>query len=117
MAFYDDFLQECENFLVRKTQKLLIVGDLNSELLQPTLPQMHMPVAMMKHLNLCELVGQPTGVTGSSCSQIDVTLTNDPDDFHHSAIVPCSCSDHHRILSHYYARNIKNGSVPKVVLF
>ena len=71
MAFYDDLLQECENALVGKTQKLLIVVDLNSNLLQPSLPQTHVLVVMMKHLNLIKLVGQPTRFTGSSSSQID----------------------------------------------
>ena len=86
--FYDDLLQECENALVGNAQKLLIVGDLNSNLLQPSLPQSHVLVAMMKHLNLTELVGQPTRVTGSSHSQFDVVLTNAPDDFHDSTVVP-----------------------------
>ena len=117
MAFSDDLLQECENALVGKTQKLLIVGDLNSNLLQPSLPQTHVLVAMMKHLNLTELVGQPTGVTGSSSSQIDVILTNVTDDFRDSTVVPCSCTDHYLTLSHYYARGVKTGAVPKVVLF
>ena len=75
--------------MVGKTQKLLIVVDLNSNLLQPSLPQTHVPVVMMKHLNLTKLVGQPTRVTGSSHSQIDVILINAPDDFHDST-VPCS---------------------------
>ena len=99
---YDDLLQECENALVGKTQKLLIVGDLNSNLLQPSLPQTHVLklVAMMKHLNLNELVGQPTGVTGSSSSQIDVILTNVPDDFRDSTVVLCSCTDHYLTLSY-----------------
>ena len=89
LTFYDDLLQECENALVEKAQKPLIVGDLNSNLLQPSLPQIHVLVAMMKHLNLTELVGQPTRVTGSSHSQIDVVLTNVPDDFHDSTVSPC----------------------------
>ena len=98
MAFYDDLLQECEIALVGKTQKLLIVSDLNSNHLQPTLPQTRVLVAMMKHLNLTELVGQPTRVTGSSHSQIDVILNNVPDDFHDSTVVPCSCTDHYLTL-------------------
>ena len=63
MAFYDDLLQECENALVGKIQKLLIV---DSNLLQPSLPQTRvLKLVVMKHQNLNELVGQPTGVTGS----------------------------------------------------
>ena len=113
-------MQECEKTLVGKTQKLLIVGDLNANLLQPTLPQTRVLVAMMKHLkhlSLTELIGQPTRVTGSIHSQIDVILTNAPDDFHDSTAVPCSCTDHYLTLSHYYASGLKTGSVPKVVFF
>ena len=98
--------------MVGKTQKLLIVGDLNSNLLQPSLPQTRVLVVMMKHINLTELVGQPTRVTSSSSSQIDIILSNVPDDFCDSTVVPCSCTDHYIILSHYYARGLKTGGVP-----
>ena len=37
--FYDHFTSECERSLLSVGQKLLIVGDLNSDLLHPTLPQ------------------------------------------------------------------------------
>ena len=117
MTFYVDLLQECESALVRKTQKLLIVGNLNSNLLQRSLLQTRVLVAMMKHLNLTELVGHPTRVTGSSSSQIAIVLINIPDDFCDSTVVPCSCTDHYLTLSHYYSRGVKAGSVPKIVLF
>ena len=90
MAFYDDLLQECENSLVGKAQKLFIVSDFNSNFLQHTLPQTHMLVAMKKYLNLHELVGQPTRVTESSHS---LMLTNVPDDLCDPGVVPCSCTD------------------------
>ena len=110
-------MQECEKTLVGKTQKLLIVGDLNANLLQPTLPQTRVLVAMMKHLSLTELIGQPTRVTGSIHSQIDVILTNAPDDFHDSTAVPCSCTDHYLTLSHYYASGLKTGSYLRLYFF
>ena len=72
---------------------------------------------MMKHLNLTELVGQPTRVTSSSSFQIDVILTNVPDYFRDSTVVPCRGTDHYLTLSHYYARGLKTRAVPKVVLF
>ena len=70
-----------------------------------------------KHLNLQELDGQPTKVTDSSHSQIDVMLTNVPEDFCDSAVISCRCSDHYLILSYYYVRAMKTGSVPKVATF
>ena len=46
-----------------------------------------------------------------------VILTNVPNDFCDSTVVRCSCTDHYLTLSHYYARVVKTGAVPKVVLF
>ena len=64
------------------------------------------------------LLGSLLGLLAqSSSSQIDVILTNVPDDFRDSTVVPCSCTDHYLTLSHCYARGIKTGAVPKVVIF
>ena len=69
------------------------------------------------NFNFHELVGRPTRVTASGCPQMDVILTNVFDDFRESVAVPCACSDHHLIFSHYYARGIKSANAPKVVTF
>jgi len=71
----------------------------------------------MKHFNCHDLIGKPTRVTDSGCSQIDVFLTNISNDFCESMADPCACSDHHFIFSDYYARGIKAANGPKVVSF
>ena len=71
----------------------------------------------MKHFNFRELVGKPTRITSSGCSQIDILMTNVFKDFCDSKAIPCSCSDHHLIYSHYYARGINSINIPDVVTF
>ena len=88
MDFHDHLSEECELPLVGKVCKLCITGDFNSDLLQPVLPHTRLLVQLMKHFNCCELIGKPTRVTVSGCSQIDVMLTNAFDDFCESMTVP-----------------------------
>ena len=117
MAFYDHLSEECELSLSGRVHKLCILGDFNSDLLQPALPHTKLLIQLMKHFNFRELVGRPTRITSSSCSQLDILMTNVFEDFCDSEVIPCSCSDHHLIYSHYYARGIKLINTPNVVTF
>ena len=84
MEFFEHLSEECELSLVGKVQKLCINGDFNSDFLQPVLHQTRLLLQLMKHFNFHELVGKPTRVIASGCSQIDVILTNVFDDFRES---------------------------------
>jgi len=117
VTFYDHLSEECELFLAGNVQKLCIIGDFNSDLLQPALPLTCKLIQLMKHFNCHELIGKPTRVTDSGCSQTDVFLTNIPNGFCESITVPCACSDHHIIFIDYYARGIKAANDPKIVSF
>ena len=74
--FYDHFASECERSLLSASQRVLIVGDLNSDLLHPTLPQSHLLQDFMSNFYLSDMFSVPTRITESSSSHLDVFLTS-----------------------------------------
>ena len=83
---------------------MLIVGDLNSDLLHPTLPQSRRLKEFMSELHLEDMFSGPTRVTESSTSHLDVILSNTTYSFSNVAGFPCSFMDHHIILGDYFGR-------------
>ena len=57
-------------------QKVLVLGDLNSNLLNTTCRQSILLYHLMNDFNLSDLFQGPTRVTESSCSHLDVFLTH-----------------------------------------
>ena len=52
-----------------------MLGDMNAELLVPSLSQTKLLSSVMRQFKLVNLVCEPTGITMSCSSQIDVLLT------------------------------------------
>ena len=109
--FMDQLLSECENLLVLNPRHVVMLGDLNSDL-----PQTKALVSIMRQLNLTQLVQNPTRITASSSSFIDVILTNSPECFCNTFVHPFGFSDHHLVHSHLHARGLKvNRNKSKIV--
>ena len=73
----------------------MLIGDINSDIMAAT------PANETRHLiKLCQsyqyaqLIKEPTRVTSSSESFIDLFLTNEPDKFVTSGVSLIGCSDH-----------------------
>ena len=97
---------ECEKTLLNSCQRLLILGDFNSDPTLSTSPQTKFLNSFVKQFNLHELVKSPTRVTATTSSQLDLILTNSPSYFHTTAAIPCHASDHHVVITHFCARGI-----------
>ena len=103
MDFYEYFTIECEKGFSH-TQKVLIVGDLNSNSLSPKLPEPKMLCSLMTAFDLCEMFNEPTRITKSTSSHLDVFLTNSSCSFDDVFGVPIGFSDHHVVMGTYLAR-------------
>ena len=83
---------------------MLIVGDLNSDLLHPALPQSHRLQEFMSEFHVNDLFSGPTCITESSSSHLDVFLSNTSYSFSNVVGLPCSISDHQIIIGDYFGR-------------
>ena len=72
----------------------LILGDLNSDMLNPGRGSAHLASALLD-LGFTQLIDKPTRVTESSSTCIDLVMTNKPDMIASTKTRPCSFSDHH----------------------
>ena len=105
---------ECEKGLLNYGDKLVIMGDLNSNLSQVSSPQTKFLFSFMKQFHLHELVQSPTRVTATTTSQLDLILTNIPSffrirlPFHLAGVIILLCL-HTSVLevsaSHWIARS------------
>lgn len=83
------------------------MGDLNSDLLNSTLPQTKLLLSFCKQLHLTELVNTATRITDASTSLLDIIITNKVECFRDTTAQPFSGSDHHVIATHFVARGQK----------
>ena len=91
-----------------------ILGDINCDMIAVT------PANETRHLiELCELfqytqlIKEPTRVTSSTKSLIDLFLTNEPVKFATSGVSPIGCSDHSLI---YVSRKLRcPRSIPRII--
>ena len=74
MDFFDNFIIECENGS-RCSCKILIMGDFNSDVLSPQLPECRLFKRFISNFDLQDMFTGPTQVTESSSSHLDVFLT------------------------------------------
>ena len=113
--FFDNLMIECEKGQLSYCQKLVILGDLNSNPVSSVSQQTKFLHSFMNQFHLSELVQSPTRVTATSSSQLDLLLTNSPSHFQNTAAVPFSGSDHHAIVSFFCARGISQCCDHKIV--
>ena len=99
--FFDNLMIECEKGQLSYCQKLVILGDLNSNPVSSVSQQTKFLRSFMNQFHLSELVQSPTRVTATSRSQLDLLLTNSPSYFWNTVAIPFSGSDHHAIVSFF----------------
>ena len=75
LDFYEHLTLECEKGFSHAS-KVLIVGDLNSNILSPMLPECKLLDGFINAFDLCEMFKGPTRITESTSSHLDVFVTN-----------------------------------------
>ena len=112
--FFNELLTGCD-LALSTSKRIVILGDLNCNLLIPSLPNVKSLTSFCHQLKLTELVCAPTRITESSVSQLDVILTNTPDHFRQIFAIPLSISDHHLVLTNLSPRGLKTPQPPKYI--
>ena len=83
----------------QRFENLVILGDLNCDILRPDKGPREGRALMdlMIEYNLTNLIREPTRVTATSSTLIDVILTNRPRSFLTSGTLDLGLSDHHLV--------------------
>ena len=114
MDFYEYFAIECEKGF-SYTQKVLIVGDLNSNILSSKLPELKILCSFMNAFGLCKMFNEPTCSTESTSSHLDVFLPNGSFSFDKVFALPVGFSDHHIAMGTYLARRSHQPCTHRVI--
>ena len=104
-CFNDDFMPTYTNALIL-CKPIVVLGDLNCNLLKTGLDHDALD-ELCSSLNLCQVIAEPTRVTQSSTSVIDVIITSNKDLVIESGVTKTCISDHFLV---YCVLNVK---VPK----
>ena len=114
MDFYDHFMIECENG-VQRSQKMLLLGDLNSDTLSTKLPECRLLQSFSSSFGLQDMFVGPTRVTESTSSHLDVFLTNSVFSFTDVTALPVGFSNHHIVVGTYLTRRSHQPSGHKFI--
>ena len=95
------------NVIKSRHQNITILGDLNSNWLDQSLPQTKLLNTLCKQLVFSQLVLHPTREFGGVSSLLDVLITNNESCYKGTSVFPFSGSDHHIITTHYIARGVR----------
>lgn len=95
-CFVDDFM---DNFSQALTlgKPLMITGDLNCNLLEPSCSEAIALLDFCKSINLTQLIKEPTRVTETSSTLLDVIITSNTNLVESSGVLPCHISDHYLV--------------------
>ena len=102
-TFFDNLFFEHETAQLQ-CPRLLVLGDGNVNLLNPTSSLIKLLLSVMRQVQLTDIIGEPTRITINTSSQIDVILITDDQCFDSTRVYPFSGSDHHLIVTHFYRR-------------
>ena len=114
MDFYEYFTLECEKGFLH-VPKVLIVGNLNSNILSPKLPECKLLDTLMNAFDLHEMFHGPTQITEATSTHLDVFLTNCSFAFTDLLVKPIGFSDHHIVMGTYLARRTHPPCTHKVI--
>ena len=92
-AYLDDVLRS----ELRQGKEFIITGDINSNLLDESLPQTQRAIEFMDVNQLSQLISKPTRISSGSVSLIDVIITSAPQLFSKTGVLRNSLSDHFSI--------------------
>ena len=95
-CFVDDFMDNYSQALTLD-KPLLITGDLNCNLLEPGCSEAVALLDFCKGVNLTQLINEPTRVTDTSSTLLDVIITSNTNLVECSGVLPCYISDHYLV--------------------
>lgn len=85
-----DYLQETFRYMSLKAKPLFILGDINEDLLNGN----NRLYGIIRNNKLTQIIEQPTRITNTSATLIDVIITNSTDMILNSNVYPCEIADH-----------------------
>lgn len=86
---------------------LVITGDLNCNLLEPQCSEAIALLDFCKSVNLTQLIKEPTRVTETSSTLLDVIITSNTNLVDSSGVLPCHISDHYLVHATLKLKNPK----------
>ena len=95
-CFVDDFMDNYSQVLILG-KPLLITGNLNCNLLKPSCSKAVALLDCYKSVNLTQLISEPTRVTDTSSTLLDVIITSNTNLVENSGVLPCHISDHYLV--------------------
>ena len=95
-CFVDDFMDNYSQALTLG-KPLLITGDLNCNLLEPGCSEAVALLDSCKSVKLTQLINEPTRVTETSSTLLDVIITSNINLVESSGVLPCHISDHYLV--------------------
>ncbi len=102
--FFEIFLGKCD----AECKELLVIGDINCNMIKSSKDSSNNKLIFLSTLyNLEQLIKEPTRVTSTSSSVIDLMFTNQPNNISNSGVIDLGMSDH----SFIYA--VKKVTMPK----
>ena len=88
---FEIFLKKCD----AESKELLIIGDINCNILKSLRDSNTNKLMFLTVLyNLEQLIKEPTRVTNTSSSLVDLILTNQPNNISNSGVIDLGISDH-----------------------
>ena len=102
--FFEIFLSKCD----AESKELIVIGDINCNMIKSPKDSSTKKLIFLSALyNLEQLIKEPTRVTSTSSSLIDLVFTNQPNNISNSGVIDLGLSDHSLI----YA--VKKVTMPK----
>lgn len=111
-SFFDKFQLELD--AIDQAHEYLVLGDLNCDM-QRRLPETKKLRALMLQFQLSQLIKQPTRLTATSSTLLDIICTTNKEKIGESGVMHLSISDHSLVYIVRQARSIK--LPPKTVSF
>ena len=85
-----DYLSEIFKDMCSRNKHFVVLGDMNNDLLTPNAKLN----TIINRLGLESCIKQPTRITETSASLLDVIITNKTESIKESGVVPCPVADH-----------------------
>ena len=96
-------------------KQVILCGDLNCDLLRPDLPQVRSMLSLINNVDMHQCVREPTRITHSSSTLIDIVLVSDPSLVKECFSHDCIVSDHNFVVVKMQVRRAK--VKPKLITF
>ena len=91
-----DYLDDVLRYATRNNLEVIIVGDLNCDCLKATLSQKERLLQFLTVNELEQLIKEPSRVTPSSSTLLDVLITSTPTFFKEAGLINVVLSDHYQ---------------------